>query len=143
MELECDGSVVRLRGARKALEGFMESYLRKVYEYNSAIRGSGYYLKPVHVVVKRGADGSRRVYLYYGRYWWKVVYAGKRGGTSLVRWVYQGRVKPPGLPDPPVNPLEGLKLRVEGDDLLLDRSVLERYWGLLARALGISGEPRC
>lgn len=119
------GAFVRLPGARGLLRRALEPYLKAVYEYNSLISGTGYYLKPVHVVTRR-LGGSKRVYVYYGRYWWRVVYAGKRGKTSLVRWIYLGTEKPPGLPDPPRNPLEGVSVILEGDDVLVPVEHYER-----------------
>ncbi len=86
----------------------IEKQLQKIYEYNKRIKNTGYYLKPVHIVVKKTISGEKKIYRYYGRYWWNVVYRGKRGGKSIIKWIYVGREKPPGIPDPPTHPLEGL-----------------------------------
>ncbi len=100
--------------------------LTAIYQYNSLIKGTGYYLKPMHVVVKRSSKG-RIEYIYYGRYWWEVKYIGKKGKTSRVKWLYRGNIKPRGLPEPPLNPLTGISVRIEADDLIFDRQVFEEH----------------
>ncbi len=96
----------------KALEEALEKYRRELYSYNSFIKRYGYYLKPMHIVYRRTKRGLTK-YVYYGRYWYRVKYLDKHGGTSRVKWVYVGREKPdPRLPDPPVHPLDGLVVRV-------------------------------
>ncbi len=112
---------IRVVNGRKALKTILESYVRELYQYNSVIKDTGFYLKPVHIVVKK-TSGGKRYYYYYGRYWWRIVYAGKKGRTSRVKWKYYGKSKPrelAGYPDPPRNPLEGVKVVVEGDDIIV------------------------
>ncbi len=118
-----------VRGGLKAFKAILEDVVRSLYEYNSIARRYGVYLKPVHIVV-RDYGYERRTYYYVGRYWWRIEYAGRSGRTSKVRWKYLGIEKPPearDLPDPPPNPLEGLRFYAVGDDVYIERSVYERY----------------
>ncbi len=117
----------------------LEDVLKSFYEYNSRIRDKGFYLKPVHIV-SRSVGGVKRTYYYVGRYWWRLEYAGKRGKTSKVRWRYVGREKPPDLPEPPPNPLEGLRFYAVGNDVYLDRKTFEKYRWVFA---GHSVEDQC
>lgn len=113
-------------GYRLIMEAF-SPYRRKIYEYNELIRESGYYLKPVHVVVKRFANLK---YLYFGRYWYRVV----RGDGRRLRWIYIGREKPdPNLPEPPLNPFEGLRIIVDGDDIMVDDYVHRALTSILKK----------
>lgn len=86
----------------------LSSLLPVIYEYNSRIRHTGYYLKPVHVTVRRLDNGAIVKYYYYGRYWYKL----EKASPSRIRWIYVGREKPlPDLPDPPPHPLEGVVVK--------------------------------
>lgn len=98
---------------RRALDDIKEA----IYAYNVVASSRGYYLKPVHKVYKRVGELTR-VYEYYGRYWWR------KGDSKLI---YAGRVKPRGLPEPPQNPLEGLSVIREGDDVIIDCETYERF----------------
>ena len=110
---------VRVVGGRERLKRIVEEFLRELYDYNSVVKQYGYYLKPYHVVTYKTASGVKKYY-YYGRYWYKVRYVGKKGRTSLVKWEYVGREKPlRELPDPPRHPLEDTVFLVEGEDVLL------------------------
>jgi hypothetical protein len=113
---------VRVREGAVAAEALSMRARSAVYSYNLSIRNTGYYLKPVHYVYKRSSTGRVRVYEYYGRYWWRLE---NRGGR--VRWRYVGRSKPPGLPEPPSTGLEGLRIIREGDDIIVDCWVVERF----------------
>ena len=120
---------LRIINGLDAVERLLEEYKRKIYRYNSLIRDTGFYLKPLHIVSRRVDDG-RRTYYYFGRYWWRVVYAGKSGKTSRVKWIYVGREKPSelaGYPDPPSYPIAGLRFSVDGRDVIIDRRVYEKY----------------
>lgn len=138
---------VLIRGGLRAIEELLEEYKRLIYRYNELLRGTGLYLKPMHVVTRETRLGRLR-YIYIGRYWWRVSYAGKSGKTSRVKWVYLGREKPPeasSLPDPPEHPVAGLTYAiVNGGDVVLRREVYERYrWlfeGYEAVPLGVD-EP--
>ncbi|MEB3851351.1 MAG: hypothetical protein LRS49_02055 [Desulfurococcales archaeon] len=117
-----ENCVVRVYGGAGAAEALSLMARKAVYSYNLAIRGTSYYLKPVHYVYKRGNDGVTKVYEYYGRYWWRLERRGSR-----VRWRYVGRRKPPGLPEPPRTGLEGLRIIRVGDDIIVDCWVLEKF----------------
>jgi hypothetical protein len=121
---------LRVVGGLNAFKAVLELYLRKLYEYNTLARRYGVYLKPVHIVV-RVVGAEKRTYYYVGRYWWRIEYAGKQGRTSRLRWKYIGREKPAELkdvlPDPPRNPLEGLKFYAIGDDVVVDRETYEKF----------------
>ncbi|MGB9827376.1 MAG: hypothetical protein ACPLSM_02540 [Thermosphaera sp.] len=93
----------------KKISLLISEYLTAFYSYNSLIKDKNYYLKPVHMVVRRLPDGSTVKYYYYGRYWYSVQ---KTSRPSRIKWVYRGKSKPdPSLPDPPANPIEGLVVK--------------------------------
>jgi hypothetical protein len=120
---------IRILNGVEALNRMLEEYKRLIYNYNSLIAKTGYYLKPVHIVVKNTLQG-RKKYVYIGRYWWKIEYAGKKGSTSRVRWIYIGKEKPKdliGYPDPPYHPLIGLSYIVDGKDVIIDVKKFEKY----------------
>jgi hypothetical protein len=120
---------VRIVNGLEAVEKLLEEYRRLLYRYNSLVSSKGYYLKPVHVVV-RDTPYGRKKYVYIGRYWWKVKYAGKKGSTSKVKWTYVGREKPRellGYPDPPHHPLIGLSYIVDGRDVILELKKYEKF----------------
>ncbi len=122
--------LIRIKNGVSYLNKALEEYIRLLYKYNSVIRGTGYYLKPVHLVTKRTADG-KKTYMYIGRYWWRIEYVGKRGKTSRIKWIYAGREKPRELreyPDPPKHPLVGLTVIIDGDDILVDEKSLKKYY---------------
>ncbi|ADI31727.1 hypothetical protein [Staphylothermus hellenicus] len=84
--------------------------LRSIYEYNNIVKNYGYYLKPIHVVVKKSGSGAVKYY-YYGRYWYRLEYT--RGNKRKLKWIYIGKEKPDKkLPDPPTNPLEGTVIKI-------------------------------
>ncbi len=100
----------------------LDEYKLKLYRYNRSIRRLGYYLKPVHIVYKRSL-GRVVKYVYYGRYWYRLEYVGKKGRTSRIKWVYVGREKPlPEIPNPPEHPLEGLVLRIDDTGIYMKKS---------------------
>ncbi len=109
----------------------LSEFLKEFYQYNSQLKNTGYYLKPVHIVVKNGKNG-RTKYYYYGRYWYRLVI--NRGSKSRIKWIYIGKNKPhPQLPDPPDNPLEGavVKLREDRVEIVAPEKIHE----LISRAL--------
>ncbi len=113
-----------IRGARRAIEEAVDRFLRDIYRYNSLLRGTGYYLKPVHIVTRETRFGRLR-YIYIGRYWWRLE---RRGGR--LRWRYVGREKPAELadvPEPPSSPLSGLVYAVKGDDVIIRLEVYRRF----------------
>ncbi len=100
----------------KLIESIVKKYMEKVREYNSLISGRGYYLKPIHMVYKTSGEVKKK-YIYHGRYWWRIEYLGRSGGKPRIKWIYLGKDKPQGLPDPPKDPLLGLTYyKVLGDD---------------------------
>jgi hypothetical protein len=113
---------VRILGGLKVIEEILDSVKRRVYEYNSLISQYGYYLKPVHKVYKTLSDGRKRIYEYYGRYWWRL----ERRRGRLV-WIYVGNVKPKGLPEFPPHELEGLSIIREGDDVVINCEVYDKF----------------
>ena len=120
---------VKVKGGWNVVRQLLEEFKRKIYKYNSLIAGTGFYLKPTHIVVKRTPAGVKR-YIYIGRYWWSLEYRGRKGKTSRVKWVYVGTEKPAklaGYPDPPSSPLIGLSLVVEGDDIILDEETYRKF----------------
>jgi len=120
-----------VKGGLRRIENYLEEYRELIYKYNSMIKDSGYYLKPTHIVVKKDPTGAKRTYVYIGRYWWKIHYAGKKGKTSIVKWIYIGKEKPKELhnmPDPPSSPLLGLSFTIlENGDVVLRDDVYKRY----------------
>lgn len=104
------------------LMNLYEPYKRKINEYNVLIKDSGYYLKPLHFVYLKSPNMFTNIkYVYFGRYWYRVYKAsGSPGSKSRTKWIYVGKEKPdPTLPDPPINPFEGLYVLVVGSDVLL------------------------
>ncbi len=110
---------IRIKGGYRVIMDLYTPYRIKIYEYNSKIKESGYYLKPIHVVHKE--VGDRKVkYIYFGRYWYRVV----RNRGRKLRWVYVGKEKPdPHLPDPPLTPFEGIGVAVDNGDILVSENV--------------------
>jgi len=111
---------VIIKGGYSLIMEIFSPYRRRIYEYNSLIRESGYYLKPIHLVVKKDVN-SKYKYLYFGRYWYRLI----KASNGRIRWIYVGREKPdPNLPEPPINPLEGLKIIVINEnDVIVDEYV--------------------
>lgn len=108
---------------KKGLSYLLDLYTQyklEIMEYNEKIRGTGYYVKPIHVTYKDSGD-SRLKYIYFGRYWYRV---SRKGGR--ITWIYLGKDKPePSLPDPPLNPFEGISvIVVYEEDLEVDRDTL-------------------
>ncbi len=96
----------------KVLISTIEDYFRlKLYEYNNNAKKFGVYLKPYHIVTKKDKT-SKRIYVYLGRYWYKI----EKGGNRI-KWIYIGMKKPISeLPDPPLNPLTILAIeRINGE----------------------------
>lgn len=106
----------------KKINILLSNYLPDIYRYNSLIKNRNYYLKPIHIVVKKTSSDIVK-YMYYGRYWYRLVK--KPGG---VKWVYIGRSKPErDLPDPPSNPLEGLVLKITSSEVVVLSCTRELY----------------
>ncbi|MCX8165448.1 MAG: hypothetical protein N3D79_02515 [Acidilobaceae archaeon] len=108
---------VRVLKGGRALDEVLAEVKVRFYEYNRAVRGTRYYLKPVHKVYKH-VGGARRTYEYYGRYWYRV--EGRR-------FRYVGTETPRGLPDPPKNPLAGLSVIREEDDLIIRCELYDKF----------------
>ncbi len=122
------GGYIRIVGGAYLL-GRIEYMIKEpFYRYNSLISQYGYYVKPVHKVYKNRA-GSKIIYVYYGRYWFR---RGSRG-----RLIYAGTEKPAEVPvEPPQSPLEGVTLIVDSDDLLVSESGIDRFLSFVRRAIG-------
>jgi len=121
---------VRVKKGYRALREAVSDFLAHIYRYNSLIGETGYYLKPTHIVTKKLDDGTRLRYIYIGRYWWRLSYGEGGGGRRSLRWRYVGKEKPAeleGYPDPPSSPLQGLRVVVDGDDVILDCKAYQRY----------------
>lgn len=107
-------------------------FLPMIYEYNNKIRYTGFYLKPVHIAVRRLQDGTVVKYYYYGRYWYRV----EKVGSRKIKWIYVGKKKPlPYLPDPPSHPLEDVvvkkyngNIEIEFPDERLFREISRRLY---------------
>ncbi|MCE4615272.1 MAG: hypothetical protein F7B60_07080 [Desulfurococcales archaeon] len=94
---------IALQGCMGILEKLLDDYRTSIYAYNSMIKKTGFYLKPVHKVYYKNSHGTKIIYEYHGMYWWKKQ---KKGYKVYLK--YYGKQKPEGLPDPPVNPLSGV-----------------------------------
>ncbi len=104
---------------RKILYQIIDEIKKPFYKYNTLISNTGYYLKPVHKVYKTTSEGRRRIYEYYGRYWWRKVKGRLR---------YAGTIKPRRVPiPPPSNPLEGLSIIVEDNDIIISCRDYEKF----------------
>jgi len=115
---------LRIEGGYDLLMKIFSPYRKRIYRYNEKIRESGYYLKPIHIVYRLIGKG-RLKYIYFGRYWYRI-YRSREGKRNKLRWIYVGRDKPdPHLPEPPINPLEGLAVIVKNDDVLIDEKTFE------------------
>jgi len=116
IEIKVIGPLAKLE---RVLRDIMDRYMTELYRYNELIKSYGYYLKPMHIVTRRTSNGIRRYY-YFGKYWYKLSYEGKRGKTSRVKWIYVGRNKPlPEIPDPPPNPLDLLMVKIDNNSIRL------------------------
>lgn len=108
---------VRVKGGYRLIMDLFSPYRRRIYEYNESIKELGYYLKPIHIVIKKATNLK---YIYFGRYWYRLV----KMDDGRIKWIYIGREKPdPHLPDPPLNPFEGLRIIVVDDDIIVDEYV--------------------
>jgi len=125
-------SRVLIKGGLRVLLDLYTPYKVEVMKYNDSIRWSGYYVKPIHVTYKNRSGTTLR-YLYFGRYWYRI---SRKGGR--VSWIYLGREKPdPVLPDPPLNPFEGLSATAIGEDVELDLDSL-KLLSTIEKAFGVS-----
>jgi len=77
---------LRIVGGARTLDVILADLKESFYEYNRSIGSTGYYLKPVHKVYKY-VGGSRRIYEYYGRYWWRLSRTGKGPSISMLAWL--------------------------------------------------------
>jgi len=123
----------------KQINLLISNYLPKIYSYNKLIRYTKYYLKPIHIVVKKKPDGGKTKYYYYGRYWYRLEYGSN--GSRKLKWIYVGKNKPvKDLPEPPDNPLEGLVLKISDGEVEIVSSKREIYQ-LIYRVLASSQYP--
>lgn len=104
--------------------------LRPIYEYNNIVKNYGYYLKPVHIVVKKSGNETVKYY-YYGRYWYRIEYV--KGKKKRLKWIYVGKEKPDKkLPDPPNNPFEGTVIKIRNGTIEISGS--KEALSILSRA---------
>ncbi|MEM0366339.1 MAG: hypothetical protein QXO93_03790 [Acidilobaceae archaeon] len=115
------GCRVRVISGALVLDKLLADLKRAIYDYNWRIKSTNYYLKPVHKVYKT-VGGARRIYEYYGRYWWRIT---REEGS--VKFIYVGKIKPQNLPEPPINPLEGLVVIRENRDVILECEAYNRF----------------
>lgn len=102
---------ILIKGAFSYLLDLYTRFKLEIMEYNEKIKSTGYYIKLMHVVHKNSSE-ARLKYVYFGRYWYRV--SKKEKGVS---WIYLGREKPePSLPEPPLNPFEGVSVVVLNDE---------------------------
>jgi len=124
--------------ADMVLKELVDIYKTTLYSYNTAIKRYGVYLKPVHIVVKKSISGDK-VYHYYGKYWYKVVY-----NNGKLKWLYVGKEKPrQEIPDPPINPLVAIRILNKGNDtscIYLDKAyTLDKLYYYVVEAAKKSG----
>jgi hypothetical protein len=110
-----------LHGCMRILGELLDDYRTSIYAYNSKIKNTGFYLKPVHKVYYKDSQGTRIIYEYYGTYWWKKQ---KKGYRIYLR--YYGKQKPEGLPDPPINPLAGVIINKTEDRIIVPKEVFDK-----------------
>lgn len=124
MELELSYRCLGEKDVIKKINLLLSDYLTTIYMYNSVIKARNYYLKPVHIVTKKKASGEKIKYYYYGRYWYRI----ERSSNGRIKWIYIGKEKPiSSLPDPPKNPLEGLVVKIDGDELEIIATTKELF----------------
>lgn len=110
----------------KKVNLLLSNFLPEIYRYNNLVRNKNYYLKPVHIVIKKKSNGSIVKYQYYGRYWYRL--ERKPGRPSRIKWVYMGKEKPEKeLPDPPRNPLDGLVIKISDNEVEIIASKKKTY----------------
>lgn len=124
-------TLVRIvEGARRVKEIYDE-YVKRLNEYNEQIKHTGFYLKPVTKVARRDRrDPSKiiRYDYYYGKYWFFSISTKERKA-----YIYLGREKPlESLPDPPKDPLEGVEIVYDGEDILIPKEQFERIKDLFS-----------
>mgnify|MGYP001773147853 CR=1 FL=1 len=108
--------------ATKLLTEIADLYKLELYSYNTLVKKYGFYLKPVHIVTKKNSGGVK-VYHYYGKYWYKVIY-----GKGKLKWLYVSKEKPlQNMPDPPLNPFTIIKVKNERNTACL---YLEKVYSL-------------
>lgn len=112
---------VLIKGGLNHILDLYSQFKLEILSYNERIKNTGYYVKPVHIAYKNSNTG-RVKYIYFGRYWYRVV---KRGNRLV--WVYVGKDKPePSLPELPPNPFENISIAVINDsDIEIDLDGLE------------------
>ncbi|MEM1622789.1 MAG: hypothetical protein QW780_02140 [Sulfolobales archaeon] len=124
---------ILIKGGLSHLLDLYTQFKLKILSYNEKIKSTGYYVKPIHVTYKNSC-GVKLKYVYFGRYWYRL---SKR--KERITWVYVGKEKPdPSLPDPPLNPFEGVSVIVLNDE---DIEVEVETLQLLARIEQSIGQP--
>ncbi|MEM3367263.1 MAG: hypothetical protein QXQ22_03045 [Metallosphaera sp.] len=113
---------MQVRMGEREFDKVLSALKSLVYDYNTKIREHGVYLKPFHVVYKKG-----KRYIYIGKYWYRLE---KLNGK--LKWIYLGKTKPvEQLPGPPSIP--EITIVREDSEYVFDDSLLnqlKRYRGL-------------
>ncbi len=110
----------------KKINLLLSDYLPEIYRYNNLIKDKKFYLKPVHIVIKKRSNGKQIRYYYYGRYWYRI--EKKSNGRKGIKWVYLGKEKPDqSLPDPPENPLDGLVIKISDSEISIITARKDMY----------------
>lgn len=124
-------ALVRIVGGVRRVKEIYDEYVRKLNEYNDQIKHTGFYLKPVMKIVRRDRNDPSKVArydYYYGKFWYIQISTRQRKA-----YIYVGKEKPlESLPDPPRDPLEGIEMIQEGDDILIPKDQFERVKDLFA-----------
>lgn len=119
------GALIRIVGGARKVKEIYDEYVRKLNEYNAQIKHTGFYLRPVTKIARRDRKDPSRIVrydYYYGRYWYFYISTRQRG-----IYIYLGREKPlESLPDPPKDPLEGVEIIYDGDDILIPKEQFDK-----------------
>ncbi len=117
-------ALVRIVGGARRVKEIYDEYVKQLNEYNERIRHTGFYLKPVIKVARRDHKDPSKIIkhdYYYGKYWYIAISTKKRKA-----YLYVGKEKPlESLPDPPKDPLEGVEIIYDGEDILIPKEQFE------------------
>ncbi|RLG78017.1 MAG: hypothetical protein DRO12_00445 [Thermoprotei archaeon] len=113
-------TVVRIKRDefKRLVASALDDYLRQLYEYNNVAKKFSVYLKPVHIVTKRGS----RIYIYIAKYWYRL-----EKSNGKLKWIYIGTSKPQiqGLPEPPPPLIDKIPIEMDGEYVDVDDTIYE------------------